>query len=419
MSNQNQLNQPTFCIIIPSYNNRENYKRNLTSIFDQKYRNYRILYFDDCSKDNTYNLVKKYINTKLSEQERQKIALFKNPYNCKQGLAKYVGAHMATDNEVLVFLDGDDWFYSPETLTILSRYYANNPDIWMTYGSTIEYNEGKYRKLNISRPLQQQTIENNDYRTGRQGFVTSHLRTCYAWLYKLIALEYLLAPDYKFLPFSTDVAEMRCLVELASTHHQFISKRIHVYNRENSLQYNSTYIKRKNNKESLIVRQHIKDMPRLNPLQSPIYHGYSFTIPVIFDNHICLLTDNTQIPYLNISMQRPIPTSAEEIDQLSPSLFYLLLSPDISPTVLNDITKDKIEMMIRMVLNTRIDVFMLDWVNTNTKTYTHLYENVVFFPIRKTPFNNWSGLYSKQSLLKTIQPDITKTFGQRLALGFV
>src|SRR3990167_8566717 len=42
-----------FVILIPSYNNEEYVGRNLTSVLDQEYTNYRVIFIDDCSTDDT------------------------------------------------------------------------------------------------------------------------------------------------------------------------------------------------------------------------------------------------------------------------------------------------------------------------------------------------------------------------------
>jgi len=44
-------------VVIPSYNNSKWCDWNLSSVFQQKYNNYRVVYIDDCSNDNTYELV--------------------------------------------------------------------------------------------------------------------------------------------------------------------------------------------------------------------------------------------------------------------------------------------------------------------------------------------------------------------------
>lgn len=420
-----------FCIIVPSYNNAKNYRENLDSIFEQKYTNYYVLYFDDASNDNTNKLVHNYVN-KLSTENKNKIHIFKNHYNSKQGCAKYIAAHFADNNDILIFLDGDDWLNNINVLNYLNDVYSLDENVWLTYGSVLEYYKGKYKKLNISRKLDTNIIKNNEYRMGKQGFITSHLRTCYAWVYKLIPLEYLLSPTHKFLPFSTDVAEMRCQIELVGFHHKFITKRLYVYNRDNSLQYTSSYKYRKNNKESQIIRKHIKNMPVLSPLSSPIHSQYSFNTPILIDDHICVLYTKPSFIVNNVIKQYPIkemPKTYEEYNKLSNHNFYLLLDTDMSKNMnkFYENTKSNIELMIRFILNTKINIFMLDWNLQEPRIHTHLTpigqtfskNNVVFFPIRKTQLNNWSGMYSKDGLLKYMYHDTTKHFSQRLALGFI
>ena len=56
------LNQDTsFVIITASYNNEEWYRRNLESILNQDYDNWRLIYINDCSTDDTYNGVQTLI----------------------------------------------------------------------------------------------------------------------------------------------------------------------------------------------------------------------------------------------------------------------------------------------------------------------------------------------------------------------
>ncbi len=55
-------------VLITSYNNAKWVKENLESACCQEYTNYRVIYIDDASTDNTYTLVKEWLeenNTKL------------------------------------------------------------------------------------------------------------------------------------------------------------------------------------------------------------------------------------------------------------------------------------------------------------------------------------------------------------------
>ncbi len=93
-------------VVIPSYNNAQWYERNLSSIFAQKYTNYRVVYVDDCSTDNTYELVNTYVK---ENGYQNKTTLIKNTKN-KGALANlYDAIHSCDDSEIILMVDGDDW----------------------------------------------------------------------------------------------------------------------------------------------------------------------------------------------------------------------------------------------------------------------------------------------------------------------
>src|ERR1700733_7929082 len=50
-------------VVIPSYNNPPYCERNLRSVLDQKYDNFRVIYIDDCSADNTYASVQQLVES--------------------------------------------------------------------------------------------------------------------------------------------------------------------------------------------------------------------------------------------------------------------------------------------------------------------------------------------------------------------
>src|SRR4051812_23126452 len=53
--------EQSFVVIIPSYNNKDWYENNLQSVYKQHYTNYRVVYIDDVSTDDTYNLVQSHV----------------------------------------------------------------------------------------------------------------------------------------------------------------------------------------------------------------------------------------------------------------------------------------------------------------------------------------------------------------------
>ena len=63
-----------FIIIIASYNNEDWVETNLASIINQTYTNYEVFYVDDCSTDNTYNIV-------ISSIDSNKFTVIRNDEN--------------------------------------------------------------------------------------------------------------------------------------------------------------------------------------------------------------------------------------------------------------------------------------------------------------------------------------------------
>jgi hypothetical protein len=94
----------------------------------------------------------------------------------------------------------------------------------MTYGQYERYPGGA---LGISEQLPQEIIEQNTYR--QYAWVTSALRTFYAWLFKQIKIEDL-GVDGNFFKMAGDMAFMFPMLEMAGHRSQFISEVLYVYN---------------------------------------------------------------------------------------------------------------------------------------------------------------------------------------------
>ncbi|MEX0849106.1 MAG: glycosyltransferase family A protein [Candidatus Dependentiae bacterium] len=209
-------------VIIPSYNNASCYNKNLDSVFSQNYHNYNIIYIDDASPDGTGNLVTSYIQ---HHPLRKKIKLIKNQYNRKALANIYKTVHMCNDNDLIVILDGDDWFAHNNALTFINNLFFNN-DIWLAYGQYINVPEQLAKQQNIpvfgyAKPTPEHLIESGDYRN-HPGWYWSGLRMFYAGLFKQIQFKDFILPynpfKGKFFPTSYDGAIMYPMLEMCSTH---------------------------------------------------------------------------------------------------------------------------------------------------------------------------------------------------------
>lgn len=106
--------------IIPTYNSEDFIEDCLNSIFSQTYKNYEIIVIDDCSTDETLNILKKYNNIKI----------LSTPKNSRQGAARNIGLNNCTGDYVL-FVDADDSLYSNDVLEKLTNEITKKvyPDI--------------------------------------------------------------------------------------------------------------------------------------------------------------------------------------------------------------------------------------------------------------------------------------------------
>ena len=226
----------TFVFIIPSYNNELYYKKNLDSIFKQNYPFYRIIYTDDASTDNTYNLVKKYI---IDEGFQHKTTLIKNDVNMKQAYTRYIMYNMCQDDEICCMLDGDDWLFDENVLTKLNDLYKAN-NLLISYGQFYYYYNDKIQRLSGLKTYNIDTIMRLYYRKHPDIVVTQHLRTCNAKLLKTIPIDYIKF-NGEFLECCSDIAEMLWVLERSEGRHMNAGFPTLVYNKDSSLLHDNSY----------------------------------------------------------------------------------------------------------------------------------------------------------------------------------
>ncbi len=249
-----QVKEREMVIVIPSYNNEKWYAMNLESALEQNYGNFRIIYINDCSTDATGGRVEQYLKLKrpgsyrvisfdgsASQNIPEVTAIFKDAVNreevfftlvnnttrCGALENLYRGIQSCNNQEIVITLDGDDWFPHDEVLKKINEVYASG-EIWMTHGRLVEYPHGTDVWC---EPVPPELVASNRV---RQFKCPSHLRTFYAWIFKKIALEDLLYKG-KFFPMTWDMAMMYPMLEMAGERHAFVSEVNYVYNMDNPI----------------------------------------------------------------------------------------------------------------------------------------------------------------------------------------
>ena len=208
-----------FVIVIPSYKNKKWCRKNLLSALNQRYENFRIIYTDDCSPDGTGEEAEKVI---AQHDKKNRVTLIKNQERKGAMRNMYEMVHSCDDEEIIVVLDGDDWFANSGVLTRVNKEYEKG--MWMTYGQYRSYPDNR---IGCSRTIPQNIRDTNRYRRFR--WCSSHLRTYKAWLFKRIKPEDL-QENGEWLDMSSDLAAMFPMLEMAGNHHSFISDVLYFYN---------------------------------------------------------------------------------------------------------------------------------------------------------------------------------------------
>ncbi|WP_276835270.1 glycosyltransferase family 2 protein [Chryseobacterium cucumeris] len=138
-------------ILIANYNNGEYFKECFTSLINQTYSNWEAIIVDDCSVDDSVNIIKKII------ENDSRFLLFQNPENKGCGFTKRKCMEFAT-GVICAYLDPDDALY-PEAIEKAIQGYTNN-NIVATYSKMMLCDENLIPHKVFSKT---KNIYNNKY----------------------------------------------------------------------------------------------------------------------------------------------------------------------------------------------------------------------------------------------------------------
>ena len=113
-------------IIVPVYNAAEYLKELLESVFNQTFDDFKIIFINDCSTDDSEAIIKNYV-----EKYGDKIIYEKNASNLKQGATRNVGLEISEAHaaEFTAFLDADDWIEPDYLENMILKAEQENADI--------------------------------------------------------------------------------------------------------------------------------------------------------------------------------------------------------------------------------------------------------------------------------------------------
>lgn len=136
-------------VIIPAYNSGSTIIETLESVAAQTYLDYEVIVVNDCSKDNTVEVVERWMREQKEARSKMQDAgscdsrwtLLQLSVNGGPAVARNAGI-AAAKGEWVAFLDADDmWF--PEKLEFQSRLASQHPEVVLWCADCTGFSEGE------------------------------------------------------------------------------------------------------------------------------------------------------------------------------------------------------------------------------------------------------------------------------------
>jgi len=204
--------------IISCFWNASNYiQKCIESIKIQTFKDFKVFLVDDMSTDNTISLVEKMI------EGDSRFVLIKNTekkFKLRNFDELIMDENLFDDDDVIIELDGDDWFYDENVLKLIDEKYNTNKNLWLTNGSFV-YSDGRF---GFSSKVNYKTIRSDV-------FTFSHLRTWKVHLWRSIEEQSFLDENGNYFESAPDVAYSLPMIEMSGyKHYEFIPNILLVYN---------------------------------------------------------------------------------------------------------------------------------------------------------------------------------------------
>ena len=211
-------------VITPFYNPGDFLEKCVSSLITQKYNNFKMIFIDDCSTDGALDkLPKDDPRATIIRNEVRKTAL--------ENLYDAIMNHCEPD-DIVVTLDGDDWFATKKVLSYINDFYNQN-DCWIMYGQA-SWTDGRRGFASAYTPEEFSDVRNAPFKV-------SHVRSWRAGLFQKVgeqdpSFSCMKDKDGNFYRMSYDTAIMFAIMELAGYDKvKFNDEILYIYNRSNPI----------------------------------------------------------------------------------------------------------------------------------------------------------------------------------------
>lgn len=220
-----------FKIVVAAHNAERFIERCLLTIKHQSYMNFVCTVVDDRSTDSTLPLI---LRTVAHDMRFRVIAQPTKQPSHLLNQCQAIDSMKAKDDDVIVIVDGDDWFPDNHALARLAESYFKS-HCWMTYGTPVCYDGGPdYNPYYRITPYKPEDLRAGDIR--RKPWAATHLRTFKFGLWRRIdQSRSFYDSSGNIVEACVDMATMFPMLEMAAERALCINEPMLVYNRANPL----------------------------------------------------------------------------------------------------------------------------------------------------------------------------------------
>ena len=195
-----------FVFLIPAYNCKDTIKQTMMSMFAQSYDDWRAVFIDDVSTDNTGEYILE-LAKKFGYEKRITVTRREEKYGEVRNTIEEL--KFIAPQEIVVRLDGGDWLTENDTLAILSEIYKDKEvDVCWTA------QRWAFTNYNISGNIK---LETYGYKTVYEHpWVSSHLKTFRASALKKVCDKNFFDDEGNWIMIACDQAVFLPMMHLAT-----------------------------------------------------------------------------------------------------------------------------------------------------------------------------------------------------------
>lgn len=163
---------PEISIILPTYNWEKYISKTIESVLSQNFKNFEIIIVNDCSTDNTEEIIKNFKDIRIIYIKNDKNLNIVWSRNKWLEIVKW---------KYICFLDHDDLFIDNEKLKLQYDFLEKNIDYGMIWSSAILINENWNKTWEINSRITNEDIKNH--------LIMSNQFTCWSVMFRKNLIE--------------------------------------------------------------------------------------------------------------------------------------------------------------------------------------------------------------------------------------